>query len=339
MSKNLEVFSKLLFIDCPWHDKNPSESKFQQQLHRLPKLSVENQPLLELKFLKPLSERRKYYSAIIKNEAISYLNAFHKIMKADATGDEKKYQVHKSLIKQLRKKFKETEGIIESKGFYFENIEPAQKKSQVDSKFKEDIYIIQFLKYQLIWLYLEIQNNYLPYLSQDALEESDIHDMFFSDPPPAKSFFVDAPALNLPKPIQSIVIKENAKPFVVQKKDIREPAKGILTYEQMIANPDKFARVETELFEQALIDDQYKFKKEHNQVTEFAAAYQVLLKKNYFNKFYFPGKKKITDLHIRKFLNHRYSANIDREFRNFKVQKHLDEYINTKPWLSLILPS
>ena len=71
MSKNLEVFSKLLFIDCPWHDKNLSESKFQQQLHRLPKLSVENQPLLELKFLKPLSERRKYYSAIIKNEAIS----------------------------------------------------------------------------------------------------------------------------------------------------------------------------------------------------------------------------------------------------------------------------
>ena len=71
MSKNLEIFNKLLFIDCPWHDKNLSESKFQQQLHKLPKLSVENQPLLELKFLKPLSERRKYYSAIIKNEAIS----------------------------------------------------------------------------------------------------------------------------------------------------------------------------------------------------------------------------------------------------------------------------
>lgn len=339
MSKNLEIFSKLLFIDCPWHDKNPSENKFQQQLHKQPKVSVENQPLLELKFLKPLSERRKYYSAIIMNEAVSYLNAFHKTMKVDATRDEKKYQVHKSLIKQLRKKFKETEGIIESKGFYFEKIELAQKKTQVDSKLKEDIYIIQFLKYQLIWLYLEIQNNYLPYLSQDALEESDIHDMFFSDPAPAKSFFVDAPALNLPKPIQSIVIKENPKPFVVQKKDIREPAKGILTYEQMIANHDKFARVETELFDQGLINDQYKFKKDHNQVTEFAAVYQVLLKKNYFNKFYFPGKKKITDLHIRKFLNHRYSANIDREFRNFKVQKHLDEYINTKPWLSLILPS
>ena len=47
MSKNLEVFSKLLFIDCPWHDRNLSESKFQQQLHKLPKLTVENQPLLE----------------------------------------------------------------------------------------------------------------------------------------------------------------------------------------------------------------------------------------------------------------------------------------------------
>ena len=339
MSKNLEVFSKLLFIDCPWHDKNPSESKFQQQLHKLPKLSVENQPLLELKFLKPLSERRKYYSAIIMNEAVNYLNAFHKTMKADATGDEKKYQVHKSLIKQLRKKFKETEGIIESKGFYFENIEAAQKKTQVDSKLKEDIYIIQFLKYQLVWLYLEIQNNYLPYLPQDALEETDIHDMFFSDPAPAKSFFVDAPALNLPKPVQSIVIKENAKPFVVQKKDIRESGKGILTYEQMIANPDKFARAEIEFFEQGLINDQYKFKEEHNQVKEFAAAYQVLQKKNYFKKYYFPGKKEVTDLHIRKFLNHRYIANIDREFRNFKDHNLLEEYVSTKLWLTLILPS
>jgi len=339
MSKHLEIFNKLLFIDCPWHDKNPSENKFQQQLYKLSKVTLENQPLLELKFLKPLSERRKYYSTIIKNEAVSYLNAFHKAMKAAATDDEKKYQVHKSLVKQLRKKFKETESIIESKGFYFENIEPAQKKTQVDSKFKEDIYIIQFLKYQVIWLYLEIQNNYLPYLSQDALEESDIHDMFFSDPAPAKSFFVDAPALNLPKPVQSIVTKENAKPFVVQKKDIRDPAKGILTYEQIIANPDKFARAEIEFFEQGLINDQYKFKEEHNQVKEFAAAYQVLQKKNYFNKYYFPGKKEVTDLHIRKFLNHRYLTKIDREFRNFRDPKLLEEYVSTKPWLSLILPS
>jgi len=339
MSKKLELFNTLLFIDCPWHDINPSENKFQQLLHKLPKVGLENQPLLELKFLKPLSERKKYYSTIIENEAASYLNAFHKTMKAEATDDEKKYQVHKSLVKQLRKKLKETESIVASKGFSFQNIEPAQKKLQGDSKFKEDVYIIQLLKYQLIWLYLEIQNSYLPYLSQDVLEESDFCEIFFSEPEPDKSLFAKAPELNLPKPVQSIVIKENAKPFIVQKKDIREPAKGILTYEQMITNPEKFAKVEKELFEQGLINDQYKFHKKQKRIQEFAALYQVLLKKNYFNKFYFPGKHKITDLHIRHFLNHRYLATIDREFRNFRKQNVLEAYLDTKPWISLILPS
>ncbi|CAN5188994.1 hypothetical protein BH09BAC2_BH09BAC2_13140 [soil metagenome] len=339
MSKKLELFNTLLFIDCPWHDKNPSENKFQQQLHKLPKVSVENQPLLELKFLKPLSERRKYYSAIIKNEAVSYLNAFHKTMKAEATDDEKKYQVHKSLVKQLRKKLKETESIVASKGFSFQNIEPAQKKLQGDSKFKEDVYIIQLLKYQLIWLYLEIQNSYLPYLSQDVLEESDFYEIFFSEPEPDKSLFAKAPELNLPKLVQPVMAKEKGKPFIVQKKDFRDPAKSVLTYDQLIANPDKFAQVEREFFEQGLINDQYKFKEEHNQVKEFAAAYQVLQKKNYFNKYYFPGKKKVSDLHIRKFLNHRYIAKIDREFRNFKNKNLLEDYLDTKPWISLILPS
>ncbi len=338
MSKKLEMFNTLLFIDCPWLDKNPSENKFQQLLHKLPKTELENQPIYELKFMKPLSERRKYYFTIIKNEAIDYLNVFHKSVKDSVTEDEKKYQVHKSLAKQLRKKLKETDSIIESKGFYFENIVASQKRMQADSKFKDDVYIMQLLKYQLVWLYLEIQNSYLPFLSQDALEETDLHELFFSEPQPAKSFLVKATELNLPKPVQSILIKEDARPFLVQKKDIREPAKGILTYDQIIANPDKFAKVEKELFEQGLISDQYKFQNKHNGIKEFAAVYQVLFKKNYFNKFYFPGKHKVTDLHVRHFLNHRYLAKIDREFRKFRMQKLFEEYLTDKPWLTLILP-
>lgn len=338
MIKNLELFNSLLFIHCPWHERNRSENKFQQQLHKLPKEVLENQPLLELKFLKPLTQRKKYYHAVINNEAVSYLNTFHKAMKAAVTKDEKKYQIQKALVKQLRKKMKETSSIINDNEFYLENIFPVSRKSQTVAELKDDIYIIQLIKYKLIWLYLEIQNSYPAQLPQDAVEENDLLEMYFTELPPATSFFVTAPELNLPKLVQPVIKKETAKPFIIQKKDFRDPAKGVPTYEQLIANPDKFAKVEKELFDQGLINDQYNFQKKHNQISEFAALYQVLLKKKYFIPYYFPGKKKVTDLLVRRFLNHRYNANIDKEFRNFKNQKHLEQYIDTKPWLSLILP-
>lgn len=334
MNNNLELYHNILFIECPWLNHSISEKKFQELLHSVSKENYNQQPLYEVAFKKPLTPKRKYYHALIDNEAKRYLNTIHSLVGQASNDNEKKFWAHTTLAKKLKQKFTDIEKIIKAKKFQLTAID----NTQIDAKHRDDAFIIQFLKYQLIRLYLEIQNSYPAYLKEESLTEEDIYSAYFSEEAPQKSFIVTAPDHNLPKPATSIIITKE-KTLNVIKGDIREIAKGVLKYSDAVANPDKFASFESELFNQGLIDDKYKFKKLRGQVQELAAVYHVLMRKNYFHKFHFPGKKKVTGLHIRKFLNHRYLANIDKEFRNFTDKTSLESYIESKPWLSLIIPS
>jgi hypothetical protein len=96
---------------------------------------------------------------------------------------------------------------------------------------------------------------------------------------------------------------------------------------------------EQELFNSELLDHQYKFIKKRGNVEKMAALYRILIQKQHFKTYSFKdGRKKITDLQIRKFLNHRYIATIDREFRNFKDKPTLDEYLSNHVALALLIP-
>lgn len=126
----------------------------------------------------------------------------------------------------------------------------------------------------------------------------------------------------------------------VIKADIREPVKGVLKYDDIIAKADRFALAEREIFEVGLIDADYKFNKSRGNVEKMAAIFHIMIQKNYFKPLSFAGgQKKITDLQIRKFLNYRYAASIDKEFRNFKKKKAFDAYISNNAGLPLIIPS
>lgn len=334
MTNDLELYHNILLIDRPWLSSN-SDQKYQQLLQAVPKENYAQQPLYELNFQKPLTSKRKYYHVLIDNEARRYINTIHSLAHHASNENEKKYWIHNTLTKKLKDKFVETDKVISSNQFFFAIIDDRLQTA----KHKDDAYVIQLLKYELIRIYLEVQDNYPAYLKEDPLTEADLLTTYFhSEEAPQKSFIAPAPDYKLPKNSQPLVVQEVVK-FQPIKADIRTVPNGILKYTDLIANQDKFAAFEIELFHQGLINQQYEFTKKHGQVSELAAAYHVLIKKKYFNQFYFPGRKKVTDLHIRKFLNHRYQAKIDKEFRNFKEGKALEQFLPSKPWLTLILPS
>ena len=71
-----------------------------------------------------------------------------------------------------------------------------------------------------------------------------------------------------------------------------------------------------------------------------AAIVHLLIQKKYFHKLHFAGGRRlITDLQIRKFLNHRYIAGIDKEFRVFKKIEKLDTYLDDNVRVRLLIPS
>lgn len=334
MTNDLELYHNILLIDRPWLSSY-TDQKYQQLQQTVSKENYAQQPLYDLSFPKALTAKRKYYHALIDNEARRYINAIHSIVKDASNENERKYWIHNTLTRKLKDQFSEAAKAINKNQFYFSAIDD---KNQTQSQ-KDNAYIVQLLKYELIRIYLEIQDSYSIYIQDEALTEADLLSIYFqNEEAPEKSFIVKAPDYNLPKAKEGLITQEDVK-FQPIKADIREVPKGVLKYTDLIANSDKFAAFETELFHQGLINQQYEFAKKHGQVSELAAAYHVLIKKKYFNQFFFPGRKKVTDLHIRKFLNHRYKANIDKEFRNFKDSKALEEFLPTHPWLTLILPS
>ncbi len=332
MNNDLELYHNLLFINRPWLDNTTSEQKFRQLLHELPQENLAQQPIYELVFPKPLTAKQKYYCTLLNNEANRYINNIHSLINQASNDNEKKFWVNTTLYKKLKDKLTQTETVIKKNNFFLTDInDKNQQQEHLDNT-----YIIQNLKYQLIRLYLELQNSFPAYVKEDMLNEEDIHKLYFGEPSPDKSFIVPAANYNFPKAKQPLIIQDEIK-FQPIRADFGVVPKGILKYSDVIKTPDKFSVFETELFHQELINQQYKFSKRHGQVLELAAAYQILIKKKYFNDYYFPGRKKIADLHIRKFLNNRYSANIDREFRNFNNSKLLEKYIQTKLWLTLII--
>jgi hypothetical protein len=135
---------------------------------------------------------------------------------------EKKYWVHLTLTRKLKSKFEETEKRIVSRQLYYSVIDDKQK----DRSEKDNAYILHLLKYELIRLYLEIQNTFPAFLKEEPVTEEEIHSMFFSEEVPEKSFIIKAPDYNLPKPTTEIVEQTKKKTFNAIKADIREPKKG-----------------------------------------------------------------------------------------------------------------
>lgn len=335
MNNDLELYHNMLFIDRPWLDTIHTGQKYQQLYHELSKENLAQQPLYEFAFIKPLTPKRKYYYTLIDNEANRYINTINSLINQASNEDEKKFWVHTTLAKKLKDKLNQIEAIIKNNSFF---LAIAEDKNQ-DQKQADDAYIIQCLKYEQIRLYLEIQNSFPAFVKEDLLTEDDIHTLYFSEPVPAKSFLVAAAQLTLPMQKQTVVVNEPEKAFKAIKADTREAAKGILRYTDIIAKPDKFAWAEEELFNASLLDHDYRFIKKHGHVEKMAAVYHILIQKQHFQPFSFKGgKNQITDLQIRKFLNHRYIATIDREFRNFKDKPTLDKYLSNHVALSLLIP-
>lgn len=304
--------------------------KFEQLLHDLPKETYQYQPLYEASFQKAVSAKRRYFVALIRQASIRFLNAFHSEMDTALTENEKKYHVNQALNNIIKPKFSDTKKVIEKNGYTLNSINSSN----------DDAFIIQYLKYELIRLYLEVQDHYKPYLKDDELQVEDILTNFFSDPPAANEMIIAAEKINIPIRKVSSTPKDEKKSFQPRNFEIRDPADGVLTYEEIVAKPERLGRVEAILFDDGYIDQNFVLTDTQGNVKKMAAIAQVLYQFKFFNEITFhDGKKiKVTPRHVQQFVSHRYMTNIDQEFRRLGKPEALQEYLSNHSWIKL-LPS
>jgi hypothetical protein len=281
----LDTFQNILFMELrPWMATGITEAKYKQLLLEIKKEHFSFQPLHDVDFPKPLNAKRKYYYALIENDVIQYLNIFTSCISGALNENEKKYWVHNSLNKILPQKFKDTKEVIEFHKYDLEKI----IGSSGNSAAFDDGYIIQFLRLQVLRIFLEIQDAYKDYASDEVFSFEELNAKYYSDSLP-KSFIKEATKLKLNSPTDSPRIKSPTIQFVPRPFDFRPDAKGILSYKAIIKNADRFSRFEERLFTNELIDENYNF----------------------------PGQQPIKPVEIRKFLDHRYNSKTDKQFREW----------------------
>lgn len=331
MNNELTLYHKILFLELrPWMNRSIAETKFKAMLQDNKKEHFTIQPNYEVDFQKPLTSKRKYYHALIENEATRYLNNFHGIMEG-ANDKEKKYWVHTTLTKVITQKLKETNTVITDNQYLFEQL---SKTKGVDKKVLDETYIIQLLKHQLIRLYIEIQEVFVDYLKEEAVTEEELHQLYFSEQAPEKSLLIPAEKIKIAVPASKSKMPQQNIALKILKNDFRGEKKGVLDYKTIVKNDTRFTSFEEQLFVQGYIDADYNFTNKHGQIQELAAIFHILINKGYFSPKDFAKNKVLKAIDYRKFLDFRYNANTDKQFRTLANNtEKVAEFLENNYWL------
>jgi hypothetical protein len=339
MEYSFITFNNILFDSLrPWKLSNETDLKFKQMLAETTKEYYAVQPLYEVRFLNPISNFRKYFIQLIDNEAICFLNYIHTEVEAASTKNEKTYITHFALTRVLAQVLKDTNNVLTIRNYTLEQYNSNKKLTIETLAVSNESYVLHYLKFQLVRLVKEIQDSFSDFLKETPLSDDEIFFNFFNEPAPPDTYIVKAENYPNTKPSISSFSKQEKVPFNAIQNDIRNEKKGVLSYSQIIKNPSRFAKIEEELFSNGYIDENYNFTDKHGQKQYLAAFYHQLIAKKYFNDRIFPGNTANSPLQIRKFLDHRYNADVDKQFRNWTNDKQaLADFIEKDYWLDHIL--
>lgn len=339
MTPPLELYNRILFLDLrPWILTELSEAKFKQDLNDLQKVFHQFQPVYELSFPKPLNNKRKYFLTLIEAEGIRFLNQFHQQVNDSLNDQAKVYLVHMALTRTLHSKLNEIKQVIQDHDYKQDYFDTKFNGVNVNSFTADEAFIIFFFKHQLVCLYLEVQVNYQTYLNIEPLSETEIYLTYFGHSSPEPSLINKAAKIEHVSPANPLLNIKSSTNFKPIASDVREAAKGILSYQDIIKDSDRFASFEESLRLSDYIDDSYNFTDRHGMKNNLAMVYHNLIKKGYFNKRKFPGKKgikEIQEVDIRKFLDHRYNTDVDKQFRSYRNKPEaIAAFIGKHYWLS-----
>jgi len=343
MANELEKYNAILFLELrPWLNSDEPDLKFRQRFAEVEKEYYTYRPNYELDFIKPLSYFRKYYKAIIDREAVIFLNDLHTNVTASETVEEKKYHVHTALARTLSRTFRDVVQILTERNYSPDHFDLNLGSNPKNRSLSDESFVVHYLKHELVRLHLEIQESYTDYLKEERLSEEEVYFKYYNESAPQPSLII--PAENYPDIPSPVTLKteeqekEYGTTFKSLRSDLRPEEKGIYSYDQLIKNPSRFAQFEEDLYSHELIDQNYQFQNKHGQKQYLAACYHQLIRKGYFRDRIFPGNIQVKPLFIRKFLDHRYNTNVDKQFRNWDGQQDkLWKYVEKIYWLDQIL--
>lgn len=290
-------YNRIFFLDLrPWLLAKEPMVKYKILLQETELIKYNHQPVYDIEWTKPANVKQEYYQRFIENIGIGFLNDFQKELKSMKDPREKTYLIQSTIksISSIVRDFNQVRTSTPSGG--------------------ETVYVFETLKHQLVRLMLEAQE------IKENIDQTidEVYQTLFNEPAPNPEVIIDAAPIS-----EELPLVEEEKPvygeFRPRLEDFRSDSEGILSYDTIIKNPKRFAEVEQDLFLQGFIDSNYNFTHTHGLKNELAGIYHKLIDKDYFLPRDFDRLKDIKPRDIRKFLDHRYNVNLDKQFRQKAV--------------------
>lgn len=341
MSFEFKVFNEIAAGSLrPWLTQDKTEQSYKSSLADVQESYYTFQPLYQLEFTKSLSAKRVYYLRLADNEATEYLNFLKAKIDQSINDEARIYLVTSALQKVLPSKLNRISRLISENNYSPDQYDPALKRLSKDILLADASFVFHYLKHSFIRLFLEIQDSYKDFVEDETYSAEDLYLKYFNETEPEASIIVDAPQIKIDRPDSPISKDVVEAVFNPIQGDFRKESKGVFDYEDIVTNPMRFAQFEKLLFSHEYIDVEYNFTNKHGFKVELAMIYHHLINLRYFNERLFGPTRKISHLHIRKFLDRRYATNVDKQFRNLKDNpKQVADFVEKHYWLSNLPPS
>ena len=182
MKNDLTFFSSILNADDrPWQKSKLPDVKIKEQLTRTKALPCSVPLRYEFKFFKPYKPLAKLYKVLIDNERNRYFELIHSLMNEAIDDDVRSYWVETTLSKKIHSQLERVAKIIDERHYPIDNIDPEKDNKLKDPTISSETFIIQYLKFTLITMYMEIQQAYQEYNTKEALDLVDLFGNYFAE--------------------------------------------------------------------------------------------------------------------------------------------------------------
>ena len=165
-----DIFTSLLSITKGIHKDSTTEREYKELNKKLKiNASYKTTPLFSINFTeRDLGSKRKYYKKLIDNEASKKFNKLIDSFPENAIEHEHTFN-YQIIFNEFKQYLIEVDEYIEKHNYDRATIQ------------EENTYVIQYLKTNMIWLFLELQERFAEYGEEDRFTVEEIYKYYFNE--------------------------------------------------------------------------------------------------------------------------------------------------------------
>lgn len=165
-----DIFTSLLSITKGIHKDSNTEREYKELNNKLKiNSSYKTTPLFSINFtVRDLGPKRKYYKKLIDNEASKKFNKLIDSFPENAIEYEHTFN-YQVIFNEFKQYLIEVDEYIGKYNYDRKSIQ------------EENTYVIQYLKTNMIWLFLELQERFAKYGDEDYLSVEEVYKFYFNE--------------------------------------------------------------------------------------------------------------------------------------------------------------